>query len=425
MPWSLPAAGRSPLRRLAARGHALLRREVVPARHRRGAALVVVLLTIAILTTVIIDFVYQTRVQLHMAVNQRDEVRAYFLARSGMDLARLALGFQRQVSQLGAGINIQIWQYLNQFMGAFNAGRVDLPVASVDLSSVKGLGQIKGAFDVDIEPQDGKINLGSLAVPPTDQGGARARLETIARLTVLMSPGEHKELFEQKDGQGQYNDIPEIIAALIDWVDVDADLTTMSGDGVYLPTGPGQEANRYRKVGAKVKPRNMKPDTLLELHRVKGIGDDFFSRFGESLTIYPTSKINVNTANEQMLAVLICSYVRNPMDPLCNDPFLLELSALVLQVRMYQQLRRGIFMMTPFQTVSQFSGFLRSGKPEWGFQVSKPPDLNWAELEKAIEVRPPAIYQIKAEGRIANTTKTLVAVIDLNKKGKLYYWREF
>lgn len=402
---------------------ALLLREVIPARHRRGAALVTVLLTIAILTTVIVDFVYQTRVQLHMAVNQRDEVRAYFLARSGLDLARLALSFQRQVDQLSGGsINIQIWQYLNQFMGAFNAGKVDLPVASVDLSEVKGLGQIQGSFDVEVEPQDGKINIGSLAAAsPND----RARLETIARLTVMMSPVEHKELFEQKDSQGQYNDIPELIAALIDWVDADQDLTTMSGDGIYLPTGPGQEANRYRGVGRKIKPRNAKPDSLLELHRVKGIGDEWFDRFGEALTIYPTNKTNVNTANDLLLMVLICSHLVDPMDPLCNAYPPVDLMLLVGQIRAWQTLRRSIFMMTPFQTKRQFVDFLRVGRPEMNFLVTTPPNLNWQQLEQDIEVRPPAIYQIKSEGRIGNTVKTLVAVLDNNKKGRLYYWREF
>ena len=125
---SSTAAGQPSRPGLRQRLSALLDREVVPVRHKRGAALVVVLLTVAVLTTVVVDFVYSTRVQLHMAANQRDEVRAYFLARSGMDLARLALGFQKQIDTLTGGrMNIQIWQYLDQFMGAFNAARSTCP----------------------------------------------------------------------------------------------------------------------------------------------------------------------------------------------------------------------------------------------------------------------------------------------------------
>ncbi len=406
-----------------ARVRRLLDREVVPARHKRGVALVVVLLTVAILTTVVLDFVYETRVQLHMAVNQREEVKAYFLAKSGYELALLAMGFQRQIDRLSGGrLNIQIWQYLDQFMGAFNAARVDLPIAAVDLSEVQGLGGIKGGFDVDIEPQDGKINVNALGRPVND----RARLETIARLSFLMSPGKYKDLFEEKDSNGEYNDIPEIISAIIDWIDADSDLTTMNAEGQYLPTGPGQEANRYRTFGKKIKPRNAKLDTLEELHLVKGVGDDFFEAFADSLTIYPGTKVNVNTANEQLLAVLICSHVVDPMDPLCADPFnLVDLWLVVSQIRMWQTLRRSIFMMTPFQSKQQFISFLRSGRPEMGFGWDKPLRLNWSQLRKDIEVRPPAVYKITAQGRSGHITKTLVAVIDLNKKGRVYYWREF
>ncbi|MDY0061098.1 MAG: type II secretion system protein GspK [Myxococcota bacterium] len=401
----------------------LLLREVIPARHRRGAALVVVLLTVAIMTTVIIDFVFQTRVQLHMVVNQRDEVRAYYLAKSGLDLARLALGFQKQVNALSGGnMNIQIWQYLNQFMGAFNAAKVDLPVASVDLSAVAGLGGMKGAFEVEVEPEDGKINLNAFVNPVSDRG----RLETIARLTFLMSPGEYKEMFENKDDKGNYNDIPEVIASIIDWIDPDSDLTTMTGDFQYTPTGAGQESSRYRDIGGKIEPRNAKLDTLEELHRIKGVGDDFYESFADSMTIYSGSKVNVNTANEQLLAVLICSHLANPQDPLCSDPFnMLELAALVSTIVQWQNLRRSILLMTPFPTKESFKSFLTTGYPAFNIFIPKPPVLDWGKLLKDIEVRAPGVYRIKAEGRIGRTTKTLIAVIDLNKKGKLYYWREF
>lgn len=419
-----PRAQRPAPKGWRARLRATLDREVVPVRHKRGAALIVVLLTVAVMTTVVIDFVYSTRVQLHMAANQRDQVRAYFLARSGVDLARLALGFQRQVDTLTGGrMNIQIWQYLDQFMGAFNAARVDLPVAGIDLSEVQGLGGIKGAFEVNIEPEDGKINLGALANrSPND----RARLETIARMSFLMAPGDHKDLFESRDTEGGYNDIPEIIAGIIDWIDPDEDLTTMNAEGMYMPSGGGAEANRYRKVGGKVKPRNMKPDSLEELHRVKGVGDEWFERFGDSLTIYPGTKVNVNAANEQLLAVLICSHVVNPADPLCSDPFnMVRLWLVVAQIRAWQMLRRSVFMMTPFQRKEDFVSFLRAGRPEMGFAFDQPLNLNWTELKKSIEVRPPAVYRIRSVGRISNTETSIVAVIDLSKKGRLYYWREF
>jgi len=50
----------------------------------RGVALLLVLLVTVLLTALIFEFVYGTRVSLHAAVNFRDSQRAYFLARSGV-----------------------------------------------------------------------------------------------------------------------------------------------------------------------------------------------------------------------------------------------------------------------------------------------------------------------------------------------------
>jgi len=83
-------------------------RRAVARRHRgaalkghRGVALILVLTTIAILTSVGVDFSYSSRVSLKLAENLRDETRAYYLARSGVNLARLLLHFQKQVDAMG------------------------------------------------------------------------------------------------------------------------------------------------------------------------------------------------------------------------------------------------------------------------------------------------------------------------------------
>src|SRR5207248_698749 len=58
---------------------------------RRGVALVLVLTTVAILTSIAVDFGYQSRVSLRLTENARDELRAYYLARSAVNLSRLLL----------------------------------------------------------------------------------------------------------------------------------------------------------------------------------------------------------------------------------------------------------------------------------------------------------------------------------------------
>ncbi|MBW1872227.1 MAG: hypothetical protein JRJ19_09190, partial [Deltaproteobacteria bacterium] len=49
------------------------------AKNRSGMALLMVLVTIAILSAVIVDFVYQTRINVRIAGNVRDRLKAYYL----------------------------------------------------------------------------------------------------------------------------------------------------------------------------------------------------------------------------------------------------------------------------------------------------------------------------------------------------------
>jgi len=405
------------------RVRAALGREVIGGRHvRRGAALPVVLIVVAVMTTVVVQFVHDTRTNLHMAANVRDEVRAYYNAKAGLDLARLALGAQAMVDALAGQMNIQVWQYVNQFMGVFAAARVDTPVADVDLSAIKGLGGMKGSFEVEIEPEDGKVNVNGLTASIAE------RNVVITSLSLLMSRAEHREMFEQRDAKGNYNDIPEIIAALIDWADADDLLSNMNADGQYLQGGGAGESSRFDSFEGNAAPRNAKLDTVEEVHVIKGIGDAWWDAFGPALTVYPSTKINVNTAPPLLLAVVICAHMAVPGDPYC-DPFAPQrLAAAVQSIVVYRNFMQNVLFMTPFNNKQSFVGYLQQGgRP--GFElfipVFEPPAVNMAALSQNIEVKSPKVYKVVARGRVGSTVKTLTAVIDIGKKGRMYYWREF
>jgi type II secretory pathway component PulK len=92
------------------------------ARTERGAALLVAIVSIAVLTAMAVNLAYESRVALRIAANARDELRASYLARSGVALSRLVLSFQQQLDgpqQLagaaGAAMQIpriQLWRLL-------------------------------------------------------------------------------------------------------------------------------------------------------------------------------------------------------------------------------------------------------------------------------------------------------------------------
>ena len=86
-------------------------------RHERGVTLLMVTVSIAILTAVAVEFAFQTRVDLELATHQRDGLRAEYLAKSSIGLARMLLLFQKQLDRTtgalpGAaqGINLQLWR---------------------------------------------------------------------------------------------------------------------------------------------------------------------------------------------------------------------------------------------------------------------------------------------------------------------------
>lgn len=69
-------------------------------KRERGIALLMVVLAVAILTAVASEFAYNSRVDLELATNQRDELQAHYLAQSGVGLARLLLKFQHQLDSM-------------------------------------------------------------------------------------------------------------------------------------------------------------------------------------------------------------------------------------------------------------------------------------------------------------------------------------
>jgi general secretion pathway protein K len=66
----------------------------------RGVALLITLLTMALMTLLIVDFTTTVALGYRAAANQADELRAYYLARSGVEVGIAILG-QAALAQIG------------------------------------------------------------------------------------------------------------------------------------------------------------------------------------------------------------------------------------------------------------------------------------------------------------------------------------
>src|SRR5206468_5418074 len=67
---------------------------------KRGVALILAVVAIAVLTAVATDFAYNQRVDLQLATNERDALQAHYLAESGIGMSRLLLRFQKQLDSI-------------------------------------------------------------------------------------------------------------------------------------------------------------------------------------------------------------------------------------------------------------------------------------------------------------------------------------
>ncbi|TVR04015.1 MAG: hypothetical protein EA398_03420 [Deltaproteobacteria bacterium] len=463
-------------------GHRLAVRLDTPMRRQRGTALVIVLATVAILTVSIVEFVYQTRVNLHLAANQRDEVKAYFLARSGVNLQLLALNYQHELSNapmIGPMVersNFQLWEYLDLLLPTYAAARLESPIGSLDLedTGATGFGGLTGDISFSRPmPEEGKINVNSFAGRNIDQA-------TLQALCNLIRPPAYDDVFASSIArQRALRDRFDLVGAIIDHIDSDSDLTVVDENCNVSMGGRGNESSRY--VGLEWGPKNEPLVSLDELALVPGVSDGFLEQFRDNLTVYPVPlRFYPNLSNAQAFLGFLCSHVTGGSEDVnpCSLPVIAQqvyVLALALegyvnffsdkmrliaqytgfmdgisddrvldvsrggQMIAFQQPRDFVNVLNVFRTQSdvamQFMLFsdpgrrLLFGMGGVGGSAFIPPDIavtfNDRAMLQQIEVGPPRVFTIEATGHYGVASRTIRAVVDLGNDSRLLYWREF
>ncbi len=274
----------------------------------QGVALLSVIVVIAVMTATVADFTFTTTMDMAAAANARDDLRAHYLSRSGINLAKLLLRVQSRVidpnRKFLGGMDLQIADYAPILVSAFNSKEGAEMLGSMFgvEGAIKGLGVDVGSFDLQMESMDGRLNLNCA-------GGANPGSPTVVRtasaLAAIMLPPRFNPLFEQKDDRGQYNDRLKVMRAVIDWADRD---TVVFGTSAV-------EDYRYNAGKDPYENKNAYYDTLDEVRQVAGVGDDFMAAFDKNLTVYGTCKVNVNLADVPLITSIIIQHAATPNDP--------------------------------------------------------------------------------------------------------------
>jgi general secretion pathway protein K len=442
-----------PERRRARRGRA------AGIRSRRGVALILVLTTVAILTSIAVEFGYQSRVNLRLAENARDELRAYYLARSAVNLSRLLLHFQKQIDQMGGqlaplitnllsgqapaapapqtpgtpaptnNLGIRLWEILpidsNVMTGLLGGGDLSAlapprdayarpPPDETRRPQIQGpplhsFGSFEGAFGAKIVDENSRINVRSL------DGLGAGPMAALTQLRAMMSDPKYDFIFDEEDANHDRVRRDDVILAMKDWIDLDETGAAIDPSNPSNPfvNGFSDENSAYDRYVPRYKAKNAPLDSLEELYMVRGVSDRFMAAFGDRLTVWlpVDGKLNINTNDPQQMLTNILSAAANPNDPKLRDPRLLAIVLQEIQVR----------KMFSFLGLSSqdFLAILKAN----GIQVN--PLLDNPRSPSNFLASTSDTFRITATGRAGRIEKTLTAVVRYDDLlGKLLYWKE-
>lgn len=291
----------------------------------RGIALIVVVVTIGLLTAAVIEYTYDTRVNLSMSSNSADKLRSYYNARSAVNISRLLLSFQyalqdesreagrgdgaddmaQLISRAMRRSNFQMYQYVDLLMKPFNSGKLESPVGGIDLkeSGVEGFGEFGGDFSVEIIPEEGKVDINRFSTDEVSEGD----LQEVCAMIVDES---YDSIFEQKDDRGETLDRALVLSRLVNYVDtntVGLELT----EHCIIRSQSGDEQRPYDRTESDIEPRDAKLTHIDELYQVEGVTDVFMKAFKEQMTVYPVGRPNLNVATAPIFYSVLCRNVQS------------------------------------------------------------------------------------------------------------------
>ncbi len=449
----------------------------------RGVAIVLALVTIAILSMAVVDFAYSARVNTVMATNERDNLKSYYLAKSGLNLSRLLLSFQYALQaesrdtddEMGQMIgramrrsNFQLYQYVDLLMGPFNSGRVEIPLASVDLQGmgVGGFGEFTGRFDVDVQPEEGRIAINRFA---RDE----VRETDLIELCSMILDERYNPVFEQQDQFGELMDRAAILGHIVDFIDLNNERTLLRDD-CTIEGRSGDEARPYaRDDEYDIEPRNARLTHVEELYRVHGINEGFMKAFADAFTVYDVGRPNLNVATAPVFYSVLCQNIQLSGENVPEGANICGADAGISgQVMLFAMTLEGIRMFfddplsvmlayvgstestllpsakmgqpVAFLSVSQFPAYVDDLKddpmlmaqfirhsPTYQQMVAEDPrmaidpinpvlpqwtvDFNRSGLMRSVTTRTPRVFRIKSTGTYGTSETTIEAVVDYGK----------
>lgn len=269
-----------------------------------GVALLIVLSAIALLTIISTDIQFNARVDATLAENGRDELIAYYNAKSALDVELAILRAVRQaqsmLQQMIPGLP------LGSLVGMVPA-ECGLISQLVTLEADDKPLPINGECNAKAIAEKGKIDVNRLG---NISDKFRIRLLILGQ---LMDP-RFDRYFEEANSNGDRITREDLVGYLGDYVDPD---TVRDG------TAGSDEDDVYARLKERYRVKNAPYDSVAELQLVFGIDDELYEVLRNVFTVYPVGGVSITTADLATIAAVIRQAAVNPSDPaLFGDPML-------------------------------------------------------------------------------------------------------
>lgn len=277
-------------------------------RSQAGMALMVALFAFTLMGIIVSEVAYDTSVDYVVANHQVNRIKAYYAAKSAVELSLLRVMLYKQAvvafgDSLGAnkGMLDPIWSFPFMWPPTMLSEKAKDGVTEVDKSQIDAVVKesfMQAQYAVSISPEGGKIDINDLG------SDVKALKQSMIKqvVKIFLSEVEHNEDFA-REYRG-YN-FEELVNNIADYIDEDKQ--SLNG---------GDEGSPYRdfsEPGVEMPP-NRSLRTVDELHMVGGMTDVFYNILAPRVTVYGTKGINVNFANKETLMTLDVTMTEEAVD---------------------------------------------------------------------------------------------------------------
>jgi len=418
-------------------------------KNSRGIALLLVLSSLMIISTLVINFATHSNVTFNIAMNERDRLQSYYMAQSALYFSKLMIQYDKEAKKMIAEaakklnrnvqvkplykmlpINSELLRGLAKTPGIGEGVEENAPAENgVDAKTLDAVKQksnsfndkvakefldFDGNFSSDIDAEEGKLPLNAFyALTPTQPEYDRLKYV----LTFLLQQKPFERFFKDKTRESA-----DLAAKIVDFIDKN-DAVNDFGGGER-----GSESSSY--AGGTARPKNGKLLDVEELIFVPGMKEDLLQELKKNVTVYrDADKINACVASDELLQAMIVAYTqkRDDMEPLrLDNAERLKNAMSAVQGKcpdtaaMGQALNEALGATVP--NTQNNSSTISSGAPQ-----SQPSAASTASGFSAMLTDQEMIFTIQAKGEIGNARVKIVEVLNASGNNpaqwKELFWR--